>query len=253
MTGYNKARSHTKLGDKQMDYTITEGATFPLVNLTLAQNETVQIESGSMVYHDGRVSLEGSMNSNGKKGFGGLMSAIGRSVTSGESFFITRAIGQANGAQLAIAPKTPGAIKAIQLDSAHQWRLNTGAFLAGSDGTTYSMTRQKIGGAIFGGTGGLFVMETAGAGEMLINAYGDIQLLHVTPGAPLVVDNDHVIAWSSTLDYEIKPASGLVGFTTGEGLVNAFTGTGDVYIQTRNLRGLAELLKPMMPSGGSSN
>lgn len=69
-----------------MNYQISTDTAFPVVTLTLDQDEQVQIESGSMIYHDGQIKLEGKMNNNGKKGLGGLMSAIGRSMTSGESF-----------------------------------------------------------------------------------------------------------------------------------------------------------------------
>ena len=68
---------------------------------------------------------------------------------------------------------------------------------------------------------------------------------------PLVVDNSHVVAWSTTLDYEIKIASGTFGFTTGEGLVNEFHGAGSVFIQTRNVESLAGMLKPFFPSGNN--
>ncbi|HAJ53476.1 MAG TPA: TIGR00266 family protein, partial [Lactobacillus sp.] len=37
-------------------------------------------------------------------------------------------------------------------------------------------------------------------------------------------------------------------FTTGEGLVNRFTGTGTVYIQTRNIQALANLIEPFIPT-----
>ncbi|MBT8846585.1 TIGR00266 family protein, partial [Lactobacillus delbrueckii subsp. bulgaricus] len=56
------------------------------------------------------------------------------------------------------------------------------------------------------------------------------------------IDNEHVIAWDANLDYDIKVASGMFGFTSGEGLVNHFTGDGKVLIQTRNLHSLAEAL-----------
>ncbi|MCI1940406.1 MAG: AIM24 family protein, partial [Lacticaseibacillus paracasei] len=90
-----------------MNYSITPNSTFPVVNITMGQDETIQIESGSMIYHNGLVELSGHMNSNGKKGLGGIMSAIGRSVTSGERFFITTATGTAPDAELAIAPGNP--------------------------------------------------------------------------------------------------------------------------------------------------
>ncbi|MDN6027691.1 MAG: AIM24 family protein, partial [Lacticaseibacillus paracasei] len=112
-----------------MNYSITPNSTFPVVNITMGQDETIQIESGSMIYHNGLVELSGHMNSNGKKGLGGIMSAIGRSVTSGEHFFITTATGTAPDAELAIAPGNPGVIKELTLDDTHQYRLNTGAFL----------------------------------------------------------------------------------------------------------------------------
>jgi len=38
----------------------------------------------------------------------------------------------------------------------------------------------------------------------------------------------------------------MFGFTSGEGLVNHFTGDGKVIIQTRNLHSLAEALHPFI-------
>lgn len=231
-----------------MKYTITANNTFPVVDIAMEQDETIQIESGSMIYHNGLVELSGHMNSNGKKGLGGLMSAIGRSVTSGESFFITTATGTAPNAELAIAPGNPGVIKELMLDDSHQYRLNTGAFLAMDSSASYHMVSQKVGGALFGGTGGFFIMETAGTGTMLVSAYGDIIPIQLDGSHEYVVDNSHVVAWDSQLDYNIQPASGVIGFTTDEGLVNRFTGTGTVYIQTRNIQALANLIEPFIPT-----
>lgn len=77
-----------------MQFTMTQGTAFPLVEVTLNQGEQIQMERGSMVYHNGYVALEGKMNSNGAGGLGGLMKAVGRSMVSGESMFITTATGQ---------------------------------------------------------------------------------------------------------------------------------------------------------------
>lgn len=79
-----------KKGALMMNYTISANNTFPVVQIALQQDETIQIESGSMIYHNGLVELSGHMNSNGKRGLGGLMSAIGRSMTSGEFFYHNR-------------------------------------------------------------------------------------------------------------------------------------------------------------------
>lgn len=227
---------------------MTENTVFPLVEVDLRSGESIQLESGAMVYHNGEINLEGKMNSNGKSGLGGAIRALGRSVSSGESFFITKASGLTDTAKIALAPATPGTIKELQVGAEH-WRLNTGAFLACDASVSYTMKRQKLSGAIFGGTGGLFVMETAGSGSLLINSYGDIVEIHLDGTKPFVVDNQHVVAWSESLDYNIKVASGLFGFTTGEGVVNEFHGTGTIMIQTRNIEGLAGLISPFVSSG----
>ena len=106
------------------------------------------------------------------------------------------------------------------------------------------MKTQSAGKALFGGTGGFFVMETQGTGDMLVSAFGDLISLKVTDDRPLTIDNDHVVAWDASLDYQIRIASGAFGFTTGEGLVNEFHGNGTVLIQTRNLHSLAESIMP---------
>ena len=94
-------------------------------------------------------------------------------------------------------------------------------------------------------------METRGAGDLLVSAFGDILEMEVTPHRPLLVDNEHVVAWDASLDYQMRVASGTFGFTTGEGIVNEFYGNGRVLIQTRNVRSLAEAVRPFIPT--SSN
>lgn len=230
-----------------MKFMLTQSTAFPLVEVTLARDEEIQIERGSMVYHSGDVTLEGRMNSN-EGGLGGFVKAVGRSMVSGESFFITRAKGLSNGAKIALAPATPGAIWELKL-GAQQWRIRDQAFLACDGGVAYEMKRQSFGKAFFGGTGGFFIMESRGTGSMLINSYGDIQEIRMDGASPMVVDNTHVVAWSTTLDYDIKVASGIFGFKTGEGLVNEFKGTGSVLIQTRNVKSLAEILQPFIARG----
>ncbi|WP_125607181.1 TIGR00266 family protein [Lapidilactobacillus bayanensis] len=230
-----------------MNYETKGASPFPVAQLHLSQNESIQIESGSMIYHNTKVSLQGHMNNNGKKGLGGLMSAVGRKLTSGETFFITTATGTANDAELAIAPSNPGVIETLTLTDQQQWRLNSGAFLAMDTTAQYKMVQQDVGSALFGGTGGLFIMETAGTGTMLISAYGAILPLDLNGETDYVVDNAHVVAWSSQLNYKIEAASGTFGFKTGEGLVNRFSGTGRIYVQTRNLQALANLIQGVLP------
>lgn len=229
-----------------MRFVLTGDSDCPIARLALSRGESVKIENGSMVYSRG-VEISGGLNSK-KKGLGGVLGAIGRSITSGESMFITTATGTVDNGEIAIAPPIPGKIISLQVGGQQQYRLNTGAFLACDATLDYTMVNQGLGRAVFGGTGGLFVMETNGTGTILVSAFGDILSLDVTPESPLVVDNEHVVAWDASLNYNIQVASGMFGFTTGEGVVNSFNGYGRVYIQTRNLQNLAQAMHPYLPT-----
>ena len=229
-----------------MRFVLTGDSDCPIARLALSRGESVKIENGSMVYSRG-VEISGGLNSK-KKGLGGVLGAIGRSITSGESMFITTATGAVDDGEIAIAPPIPGKIVNLQVGGQQQYRLNTGAFLACDATLDYTMVNQGLGRAVFGGTGGLFVMETNGTGTILVSAFGDILSLDVTPESPLVVDNEHVVAWDASLNYNIQVASGMFGFTTGEGVVNSFNGYGRVYIQTRNLQNLAQAMHPYLPT-----
>ena len=74
-----------------MNYKLSNEGAFPLVIVDLGNGEEIKTESGAMVYHNGKVLLEGKMNSNGSTGLGGLLKAAARSMVSGEGFFITTA------------------------------------------------------------------------------------------------------------------------------------------------------------------
>ena len=218
----------------------------PIVNIHLDKNEQVKIERGSMVYLQD-VEIQGQTNSK-SKGIGGFLSATGRSLVSGESVFITYATGKRDESLIGIAPSIPGKITCLKIGGNKQYRLNTGAFLACDASVNYVMKSQNIGKAVFAGTGGLFVMETEGEGDMLINAFGDLMELEVTPDSPITIDNTHVVAWDAALDYKLRIASGTIGFTTGEGIVNEFHGSGKILIQTRNIRDLAQSLNQYLIS-----
>ncbi|WP_270325624.1 TIGR00266 family protein [Enterococcus malodoratus] len=230
-----------------MNYELSESTFAPIAKVTLQRGEQLRIEPGAMVYEIGEIELEGQMNTNGKKGLGGALSALGRSVTSGESFFISTATAHSANAMIPIAPAVPGKIFALDVGTEH-WRLNTGAFLASEENVNYQMKRQKLSGALLGGTGGFFVMETTGSGQILVSAFGDVEKIELDGSAPVIIDNQHVIAWTSSLDYNIKVASGTFGFKTGEGVVNEFHGRGSVYIQTRNLESFASHINTFIPN-----
>lgn len=233
-----------------MNLELVGEAGFQMAKIHLGNGEVVKIENGAMVYMQD-VKLEGKLNSK-KKGLGGLLGAIGRSLLSDESMFITQVVGTAPDGVVAIAPGVPGRIVKLEV-GARQYRLNDGAFFAADDSVNYTMQKQNLSQAAFGGSGGLFVMETEGQGDLLVSTFGDLVTLECTPDRPISIDNEHVVAWDSTLNYSIEVASGTFGFTTVEGLVNKFTGNGKILIQTRNLHSLADAINPFLPDKSSGD
>ena len=230
-----------------MKFSMDSHMQFPLVELSLNQGETLFIQRGSMVYHTPNVSLNTQLNANGS-GLGRFVKAVGRSMVSGESTFITQAVAESDNGNLALAPDTPGQVIALELGE-KQYRLNDGAFLA-LDGTAfYTMERQSIGEALFGGQGGLFVMTTQGQGTLLANAFGSIKKIELQ-NQEMTIDNAHVVAWDQSLDYNIHLENGFwQSIGTGEGVVNTFRGTGEVYVQSLNLQSFAGSLNKYIQKG----
>lgn len=229
------------MADNRMKYTIDSNMQFPLVEIALEAGESAFIQQGSMVYHTPSVTLNTKLNGRGS-GFGKFMGAIGRSMTSGESMFVTQALSNADDGKLALAPSMPGQVVALEL-GAKQYRLNDGAFLALDGSAQYKMERQSVGRAFFGGQGGFFVMTTEGQGTLLANAFGSIKKIELH-GETITIDNAHVVAWSRDLDYDIHLENGfLQSIGTGEGVVNTFHGFGEIYVQSLNLQTFAGLLQ----------
>ena len=85
-------------------------------------------------------------------------------------------------------------------------------------------------------------------GTVFFNAYGALRPLTMNDDAELVVDTGHLVAFTNGLEYSIGKVGGLRSLIAGgEGLVMKFHGTGTVWVQTRNLRSLAEHLIPFLP------
>ena len=74
-------------------------------------------------------------------------------------------------------------------------------------------------------------------------------------GVDAVVDNSHVVAWDASLQYKITTATAQQGFfrnlinsvTSGEGVVNRFTGNGTVIVCSRNQGGFVSWLSALLP------
>ena len=82
---------------------------------------------------------------------------------------------------------------------------------------------------------GLFLMLAKGNGPLFISSHGAIIRKTLEEGEHIAIDNSYVIAFDSRVDYQlVKATEGLKdSVLSGEGLVNRYTGPGEVIYQTR--------------------
>lgn len=78
------------------------------------------------------------------------------------------------------------------------------------------------------------MIRATGEGSLFINTFGAIDKHILKPGEPLIVDNFHLVAFSSTCNYKVTKFGGLKEtILGGEGLVTRIQGPGEVYVQTK--------------------
>lgn len=219
---------------KMPTFTVT-GDVDPFLHVSMLQGETIYCESDAMVMMESTLDLKGKMR-------GGLGSALMRTFANGESFFQQHIEATRGAGDCLLSPTLPGAMQIVDVGP-NQYILSDGAFVAASSSVELKVRTQNIGNALFANSGGFFVTETGGQGQVAVSGFGSMSVLDVEPGKDAIIDNSHVVCWDSTLRYEISITTGTSGGflgnlinsqTSGEGMVLRFSGKGKVYVCSRN-------------------
>lgn len=237
----DSSHAYERAAPSAISATIEHGASFALAVVTLQPQQSIQAEAGAMVSMSANVELQAQMK-------GGLVGALKRAVV-GESMFITTFTAHGAPGEVTLAPPTPGEVVALEIRN-QSFYIQGSSFLAAAPTIVVDT---KFGGAraFFSGEG-LFLIAASGSGLLLISSFGAIRKKSLMPGEQYLVDTGHIVAFESTVQYQLeRAAKGLFrSFASGEGLVARYTGPGDIFIQTRNLEAFAGLLKPFFPSQG---
>jgi uncharacterized protein (TIGR00266 family) len=227
-------------------FTITDGQD-PFLHVSLQHGESVFAESDAMVMMDDTLDLTGNVQ-------GGLLSGLARRLVAGESLFTQKIVASRGPGDLLLSQVSPGGLHVFDVGT-QQYMLSDGAFVAAETSVEVKVRAQGLGGALFGDSGGLFIMQTSGAGKLCVGGFGSLFLLTIQPGQNPVIDNGHVVAWDSRLSYDmVVSTSRQGGFlsnlvssqTSGEGLVMKFSGTGQVLVCSRKREGFAAWLRQAM-------
>ncbi len=218
---------------------IESNPSYALLTVDLEPGEKIKAEPGAMVSQQGVEMQTG--------GSGGVFRGI-RRMMAGESFMVNTFTAGASGGQVNLAPCVPGDIGEFRLTPGRNLYIQASSFLACED---HVQTDSKFQGfrSLFSGESMFFLRAFAEErpGSVFYNSYGAIKEMQVMPGGELVVDTGHLVAFTEDVEYTIGKVGGLRSLVLGgEGLVLKFRGSGQVWIQSRNLASLAEKLAPFL-------
>ena len=132
------------------------------------------------------------------KAQGGALNSLKRAVFQGESLFQQHSAATGGAGKVMLSPEIPGDIKLLDV-GAQQYRLSDGAFLASSASVAIESKSQSAGKALFGGTGGFFIMETSGQGTLAMSAFGSMHEIDVAADKELILDNGQLVGSSANL------------------------------------------------------
>jgi uncharacterized protein (TIGR00266 family) len=230
-----------------MQHIIKYEPSFPMLQVQLAPQEVLIAEAGTMVARASHVQMEVKLNAGRSAGFfakfKAVLIAIIRKFVGGDTFFVNH-FSSPQGGWVWLAPPLSGSMKHIPMQG-QALIMNAGAYVASAGEIDLKM---RWGGlrSILAKEGAFFV-EASGQGDLWITSYGAIDEVWVN--GTYIVDNGHLVAFDSTLNFNIRSAGGgLMGFmASGEGLVCEFTGQGRVLIQSRNTSALVDWVSRMLP------
>ncbi|AFL74115.1 TIGR00266 family protein [Thiocystis violascens] len=218
-------------------FTVT-GEIDPFLHVSLQKGEKIFCESGAMVMMEAALQVKGQLR-------GGLGRALLRRMATDESLFQQEIEAVSGDGDCLLSPTLPGSIELLDVGPGDAYTLSDGSFVAADSSVEVRARMNTVGGGLFGGTGGFVIMEATGRGKLAVSGFGSIFTLDIAPDRETVIDNNHAVAWSSNLQYEVgmpQTGGGFFGnivnsVTSGEGLVLRFRGQGKVVICSRN-RGL---------------
>lgn len=224
-----------------------QGTTMQMLNIELAQGETVVAESGRLVYMSDNIGME-------TKARGGLLDSFKR-IFAGESFFLVHFTSAAGKGIVSFGSEFPGKIIPIRMKKGEEIIAQKDAFLCSEDSIDFDATfTRKIGAGLLGGEG-LILIKLVGEGLAFFNVGGEVTMLTLKPGQKIRVDTGNIAMFDSGVEYSVERVKGIKNMIWGgEGLFLAtLTGPGRVWIQSMPVNELAGKIAEYLPDrkGGS--
>ncbi len=224
-----------------MQYTII-GQTVPAVEIELNAGESMYTQSGGMIWQSEGI----KMSTNAR---GGVARSLGRLFT-GESVFMANYTAETQGAKIAFGSTVPGTVVPVDIGRS-EMIVQKGSFLCAQQTVDLKVAfSKKFTAGLFGGEG--FILQRLfGSGLAFLEVDGDMVERTLAPGEVLKVDTGNVVAFDTSVSYEIETVKGLGNiFFGGEGLfLTRLTGPGKIILQTQNFNDFAGRIIARVPKG----
>ncbi len=228
----------------EIDYKII-GEEMQCVEIELDSEESVIAESGSFMMMEQDIKME-TIFGDGSKQTGGFMNKLfsaGKRLLTGESLFMTAYTHLGHGKKrVTFASPYPGKIIPVDLSKiGGKLICQKDAFLCAAKGVSVGIEFQrKLGTGLFGGEG--FIMQKLeGDGMAFVHAGGTIIERNINHGDKLRVDTGCLVAFTSSVNYDIEFVGGIKNtIFGGEGVFFAtLSGQVQVWIQSLPISRLA--------------
>lgn len=216
-----------------MKYEIRYKPAYSLLVVTLDPGESIVAESGSMTY------MQPSIEVKTQKREKSLWGILGMAILGGQSFFVNEFVATTGSGEVGFSAAPLGDIETLKVTGDRGYILQKAAYIASQGSVHLDVKWEGFTKGLFGQ--GLFMIKASGEGTIFINTFGAIDHHTLAPGERLLVDNFHLVAFSDTCQYKVTKFGGLKEtILGGEGFVTDIQGPGEVYVQTKNIRELAD-------------
>ncbi|KAA5536204.1 TIGR00266 family protein [Taibaiella lutea] len=234
------------ISNHEIDYRIV-GEEMQYVEIELDPNETAVAEPGAFMMMDDGIAMstifgDGS-NQQQQSGLLGKLFSAGKRMLSGANLFMTTYTNMGQGKKhVSFAAPYPGKIIPIDLlRLGGRVICQKDSFLCAAKGVSIDIEFQrKLGTGLFGGEG--FIMQRLdGDGMAFMHAGGHVVERELIPGEVVKIDTGCIVAFTSSVQYDIEFIGGIKNtLFGGEGVFFAtLRGPGKVWIQTLPISRLA--------------
>lgn len=228
-----------------MRYEIKYRPSYSMLVINLDPGEKIVAEAGAMTYMTPNIEVRTRMREKS------ILGSLSLSILGRQSFWVNEYTAIDGPGEIALVSAPLGDIERLDVKPGHGYIIQKGAYIASTENIDLDIKWEGFTKGLFGQ--GLFMIRATGDGIVFINTFGAIDKHTLKPGESLIVDNFHLVAFSSTCNYRVTKFGGIKETVLGgEGLVTRIEGPGEVYIQTKNLREFVEwlwtLLEPMVRS-----